>query len=121
MAERQDVSKAEKKAAVEKYGDVVYADETNKKYPLDTAEMSEIDLGEYEKQILRFGEWKHEAAPNGILKITKEFGKKLVENFKKSPFVPVTRGHINSYKEAEQNPELLLASNIEGLELRDDG
>ncbi len=36
VAQRQDVSPATKKRAVEKYGNVNYADEKNKKYPLDT-------------------------------------------------------------------------------------
>lgn len=35
---RKDVSSADKKRAEKKYGDVTYADETNKKYPIDTEE-----------------------------------------------------------------------------------
>jgi len=35
---RKDVTPADKKAAEKKYGDVKYADETNKKYPIDTEE-----------------------------------------------------------------------------------
>ena len=35
---RKDVTTADKKEAVKKYGDVKYADETNKKYPIDTEE-----------------------------------------------------------------------------------
>ena len=35
---RKDVSEADKKAAKEEYGDVAYADEENKKYPIDTEE-----------------------------------------------------------------------------------
>lgn len=35
VAKRQDVDKADKKRAVKKFGDVQYADEKNKKYPLD--------------------------------------------------------------------------------------
>lgn len=38
ISERKDVSPAEKKRAVEEYGDVTYADEKNKKYPIDTKE-----------------------------------------------------------------------------------
>lgn len=35
-AKREDVSPAERRRAEEEYGDVQYADETNKKYPIDT-------------------------------------------------------------------------------------
>lgn len=35
-AEREDVTDADKKRAVKEYGDVEYADEKNKKYPLDS-------------------------------------------------------------------------------------
>lgn len=37
-SKRSDVSAADKKRAVGEYGDVAYADETNKKYPIDTVE-----------------------------------------------------------------------------------
>lgn len=37
-AKRKDVSEADKKRAEQEYGDVAYADETNKKYPIDTEE-----------------------------------------------------------------------------------
>lgn len=37
-SQRADVSAADKKRAVGEYGDVKYADETNKKYPIDTEE-----------------------------------------------------------------------------------
>lgn len=37
-AKREDVSEADKKRAVGEYGDVAYADEENKKYPIDTEE-----------------------------------------------------------------------------------
>lgn len=37
-AKRKDVSEADKKHAESEYGDVKYADETNKKYPIDTKE-----------------------------------------------------------------------------------
>lgn len=37
-AKRSDVSAADRKRAVGEYGNVTYADETNKKYPLDTLE-----------------------------------------------------------------------------------
>lgn len=36
LARKDDVTPADKKAAVGEYGDVTYADEENKKYPLDT-------------------------------------------------------------------------------------
>lgn len=37
-AEREDVTEADKTQATKEYGDVTYADPTNKKYPIDTAE-----------------------------------------------------------------------------------
>lgn len=36
VAERSDVSEADKKSATSEYGDVTYADAKNKKYPIDT-------------------------------------------------------------------------------------
>lgn len=38
MSKREDVSPADKKRAEKEYGDVKYADEKNKKYPIDTEE-----------------------------------------------------------------------------------
>jgi len=38
MSKREDVSPSDKKRAEKKYGDVKYADEKNKKYPIDTEE-----------------------------------------------------------------------------------
>lgn len=38
VSKRDDVHEADRDAAVKKYGDVDYADETNKKYPIDTPE-----------------------------------------------------------------------------------
>jgi cation transport regulator ChaB len=38
VSQREDVSEADKERAKGKYGDVTYADEKNKKYPLDTEE-----------------------------------------------------------------------------------
>ena len=38
VATREDVSSADKKRATAEYGDVTYADEKNKKYPIDTEE-----------------------------------------------------------------------------------
>lgn len=38
IAQRKDISEADKKRAEEKYGNVAYADEKNKKYPIDTEE-----------------------------------------------------------------------------------
>lgn len=41
---RKDVSEADKKHAEKEYGDVTYADETNKKYPIDTKEHAKAAL-----------------------------------------------------------------------------
>lgn len=72
------------------------------------------------KQILRYGEWKNPNAKNGILSITKEYVKQLVENFKHTPFVPVLRGHVAN-NDAEANPGLIITKNIKELNADDSG
>lgn len=49
----------------------------------------------FRKQILRFGEWDHKAAPGGKLTVTKDFINKIIENFraKVRDDVPVPLGH----------------------------
>lgn len=162
IQKRKDVTKAEKKAAMGEYGDVTYADETNKKYPLDTPEhvraairyfgmpknrekyskddmekmmakmrsmakkmgvemnMEMSDSKKFRKQVLRYGKWLHPSAKDGVLEITPEYVEKLVNNFKKNPYVPVLRSHIDN-SVAEQNPELIVSKNIESLEKTDKG
>ena len=71
------------------------------------------------KQILRYGEWKHPKAPNGKLRIDKDFAKKLVDNFKKIPFAPVIRGHNET--EAEKDTRLIVSKNVNGIDFDDDG
>ena len=71
------------------------------------------------KQILRYGEWDHEDAPDGKLVIDKSFAKKLVNNFKKIPFAPVIRGHDEDA--AEKNTELIVSKNVDSLEFDDNG
>lgn len=73
-----------------------------------------------EKQILRLGQWKHSAAPNGVLNVDKEYIQRVAENYKGNPFVPVVRGHA-SYEEAERDTHLTIARNIKEVEARDDG
>lgn len=77
-------------------------------------------MATYKKQILRLGKWYHPSAPSGVLEITKNYLQQVVENFKKSPFVPVTRGHKDQ-DELESNPDLIVANNIKSLEMGDDG
>lgn len=82
-----------------------------------------VDLGEkapFKKQLLRFGKWVHKKAPHGVLEITKDFCQKLIDNFRLSPFAPITRGHVNS-EELEKNPTLILNKNISGLEMDEKG
>ncbi len=58
VKERKDVSEAEKKAAVKEYGDVTYADEKNKKYPINKEHIRPAisyfaepkNYGEYDKE-----------------------------------------------------------------------
>lgn len=82
-----------------------------------------VNLGEkatFKKQLLRFGKWIHKKAPDGVLNITKDFCQKLVDNYKLSPFAPITRGHVES-EELEKNPTLILNKNISGLEMDEKG
>lgn len=72
------------------------------------------------KQILRLGTWQHDAAPNGKLEVTSDYIQKLVDNFEKSPFAPVTRGHQPDEKLAEDT-SLIVSKNIKGLEIDDEG
>lgn len=72
------------------------------------------------KQLLRFGTWNHPSAPNGKLEITKEYAQKLVDNFNRTPFAPLLRGHASD-DEANKNPELIISKNIKGLHMKDDG
>jgi hypothetical protein len=73
----------------------------------------------YKKEILRTGKWVHPSAPKGILEVTKEYLRELVDNFKKTPFVPVLRGHVSNI-EAEKNPALILNKNINKLKVEGD-
>lgn len=73
----------------------------------------------YKKEILRAGKWVHPSAPKGILEVTKDYLKKLVDNFSKTPFVPVLRGHVSNI-EAEKNPALILNKNINKLKVDGD-
>lgn len=72
----------------------------------------------FKKQLLRFGKWVHKAAPNGVLDVDKRFVEKLVENFRKSPFAPITRGHV---KDKDKNPQLIVNKSVSDLEVREDG
>lgn len=74
----------------------------------------------YKKQVLRYGKWKHPSAKNGVLNITKGYIKTIANNFKRSPFAPVVRGH-NADHALETNPQLIINKNIKGLEIDDKG
>lgn len=74
----------------------------------------------FRKQVLRFGRWQHPAAPGGVLEITPNYVEDLVENFGHTPFVPVTRGHVEQL-EAEKNPQLIVSRNVKQLVPTSDG
>lgn len=74
----------------------------------------------FEKQILKIGTFKHPKAPEGELKVTRGYLDRILENFKKSPFAPVKRGHVSN-EEAEQNSALLVNKNTKSLKVKDDG
>lgn len=69
----------------------------------------------FRKQILRFGEWKHPAAPGGKLQVTKEFVAKIIENFNKGlrDDVPIPKGH--------DVDALTSVGKVVGLEMGPDG
>ncbi len=69
----------------------------------------------FRKQILRYGEWEHSAAPNGRLKVTKEFVGKIVQNFHAGirDDVPVPLGH--------EVDAISSIGHVVGLEVDDDG
>lgn len=69
----------------------------------------------YRKQILRYGQWKHNKAPGGVLTVTKEFVAKIVENFKAGvrDDVPVPMGH--------ERDALTSVGHVIGLEQTDEG
>jgi len=73
-------------------------------------------IRKYKKEILRAGKWMHPNAPKGILEVTTDYLKELMDNFKITPFVPVLRGHISNL-EAEKNPALILNKNINKLSI----
>lgn len=74
----------------------------------------------FNKQILKYGTWKHPMAPGGVLRVTENFVKQIIENFDKMPFSPVLRGHVDN-EMAEANPSLIVSKNIISLEMKDDG
>ena len=73
----------------------------------------------YKKEILHTGKWIHPNAPKGVLEVTSDYLKQLVENFKLVPFVPVLRSHVTNV-EAERNPTLILNKNINKLSIEGD-
>ena len=73
------------------------------------------------KQIIRFGQWKHPAAPGGVLKITKDIAQTMIDNFRNVVnTVPVFRGHQEN-SDAEADPNLILAKNVQDMEMTDKG
>lgn len=74
----------------------------------------------FKKEILKVGEWNYKGAPGGKLKFTRDSLQKLADNFHKhNPFSPVIRGHQTN-KALEENPELIIASNIRDLHMEGD-
>jgi len=76
-------------------------------------------IKKYKKEILHTGKWIHPNAPKGVLEVTSDYLKQLVENFKLVPFVPVLRSHVTNV-EAERNPTLILNKNINKLSIEGD-
>lgn len=72
----------------------------------------------YKKEILRVGKWVHPAAPKGVLEVTQDMLETLKNNFAKTPFAPILRGHVSNL-EAEKDPSLIVNKNISGLEVAD--
>lgn len=74
----------------------------------------------FKKEVLKVGEWNYKGAPGGKLKFTREKLQTFAENFKKhNPFIPVIRGH-QPQKRVEENPNLIIASNILDMQVEGD-
>ena len=74
------------------------------------------DLSEFKKELLKVGKWKHSAATDGILNVTKEMLKSMVKNFKDKVLdnVSVPLGHPTTDDPSKNSGEVV------GLELSKD-
>ena len=76
------------------------------------------DLSEFKKELLRVGTWKHNAAKDGVLNVTKEMLQTIVKNFKDKVLdnVYVPLGHPNS-DDPSKNTGEVVDLNLEGEKL----
>lgn len=85
ISKREDVSDADKKRAEKEYGDVEYADEKNKKYPLDKehvhAAWSYINMP---KNAAKYSAEELAAIKGRIKRAAKKFGMEISEDEKKN-------------------------------------
>jgi hypothetical protein len=86
VSARKDISKADKARAKKEYGDVTFADEKNKKYPIDTqdhvrAAISYFGMG---KNTAKYPEEDRKAIAGKIARAAKKFGINLSDDWKKS-------------------------------------
>lgn len=88
-SKRKDVSKADREHAKEKYGDVNYADETNKKYPLDSEEHVRAAASYFgmEKNRSKYSAEDQKKIDTKIANAEKKF--KIGENKKEFAMIPV--------------------------------
>ncbi len=114
-ARREDVSAADKKRAVGEYGDVTYADEENKKYPIDTEKhiraawnyirmprnaAKYADKGASIKRKI-IAAWKKKIDSKGPPSAKETFLDKVIKAVKEALFVEEVKPDIMVYKEED--------------------
>jgi len=82
--DRPDVSAAGEEAAVEKYGNVSFADETNKKYPIDKEHIhAAISYFGMPKNYSKYGDADRKKIAGKIAATAKKLGVDLSDDWKK--------------------------------------
>jgi hypothetical protein len=84
VEDRPDVSPAGEKAAEEKYGDVKFADEENKKYPIDKSHIhAAISYFGMPKNYEKYSDSDRKTIASRIAAAAKKFGIDLSDDWKK--------------------------------------
>ncbi len=85
IEKREDVSDADKKRAEEEYGDVAYADEKNKKYPIDKEHIHQAwSYINMPKNAAKYSPEELATIKNKIKRAAKKFGMEISEDNKKT-------------------------------------
>ena len=103
---REDVSDADKKRAEKEYGDVKYADEENKKYPVDTEEHARAALAYFSmpKNSSKYSPEERKAIMSKIKRAAKHFGIEVSDD-EKSKSESSLKETAMAEKEKEETPE----------------